>query len=96
MTRIDQLEKQRRPVTAHWQIADPIHDQRRRLGQHSQTARKLACRLGLPQRFDQPGQGAEANPAPGFGGANGQANSQATLADSWRTGDIQPIITVTR
>ena len=43
-----------------------------------------ARRLGLLQRFDQPGQGTEVNPAPGLGGGNGQAYSQMTLADTRR------------
>ena len=38
------------------------------MGQHPQTVRQLAHRLGLLQRLDQPGQGTEVNPAPGPGG----------------------------
>ena len=84
MTRIDQLEKQHRPVTAHRQIADLVDDQQRRMSQYPQTARQLARRLGLFQRFDQPGQGAEVNPASGLGGGNGQAYGDVRFPDTRR------------
>ena len=73
VARIDQLEEQHRPVAAHRQIANLVDDQQRRMGQYPQTTRQLARCLGLLQRFDQPGQGAEVNPAPRLGGGNSQA-----------------------
>lgn len=78
LTRIDELEKQHRAIATHRQVVDLVDDQQRRMGQHPQPTRQFTRRLGLLQRFYQPGQRAEVNPAPGLGSADGRDGSRRT------------------
>ena len=84
MPGVDELGEEHSAILADRQVADLVDDEQGRMGQHTQPSGELACGLGIGERLDQSGQRAVVDAAAGFGGRDGLADGQMSLADSRR------------
>src|SRR5690606_28776573 len=79
-----ELEEEHGPGAAHWQIADLVHHEDGRVGEHLEPLLELARGLRLFQAGDEVGERAVVDAPAALGCGNGAADGQVGLADAGR------------
>ncbi len=79
-----ELEEEHGPGRGDGQVADLVHHEEARVGQHLEPVLQPAGGLGLLERGDQVGQGAVVDPPAALGRGDGQADGQMSLPDARR------------
>ena len=75
----DELEEEDGATLGHRQVADLVHDEKRRVSEGLEAAVEPACGLGFLQGVHQIGQGPEVDLAPAFGRLEAPAVAKGDL-----------------